>query len=44
MVATAVSTLKMSGAIAIIHGTALSGLNCSFESSLATSASGCMRP
>ena len=30
--------------MAIIHGTAVSGVEASFESSLSTSASGCIRP
>ena len=42
-VATAVST-EIIGASAIIHGTAVRGSECSFESSLTTSASGWSRP
>ena len=42
-VATAVIT-EITGAMAIIHGTAVAGVNCSLESSLSTSASGCIRP
>ena len=42
-VATAVK-IEITGAMAIIHGTAVSGDEDSFESSLNTSASGCMRP
>jgi hypothetical protein len=42
-VATAV-TIEITGAMAIIQGTAVSGVELSFESSLSTSASGCIRP
>ena len=42
-VATAVAT-EIAGAIAIIHGTAVAGVDCSLKTSLATSASGCARP
>ena len=42
-VATAV-TIEITGAMAIIHGTAVSGVEASFESSLSTSAIGCIRP
>ncbi len=42
-VATAVK-IEITGAMAIIHGTAVSGDEDSFESSLNTSASGCMSP
>src|SRR5215213_6154321 len=41
--ATAVNT-EIAGASAIIHGTAVVGVDCSFESSLSTSASGCIVP
>ena len=43
MVATAVTT-EITGAMAIIQGTAVAGVNASLESSLSTSAIGCMRP
>ena len=42
-VATAV-TIEITGAMAIIHGTAVSGVDASFESSFSTSAAGCRRP
>ena len=42
-VATAV-TIEITGAIAIIQGTAVSGVDGSFESSLSTSAAGWRRP
>ena len=42
-VATAVK-MEMAGASAIIQGTAVRGVDCSFESSLNTSASGWSRP
>ena len=42
-VATAVPTM-ITGASAIIHGTAVAGADCSFESSLSASASGCISP
>ncbi len=42
-VATAVVTM-ITGANAIIHGTAVSGCDCSFEISLSASASGCISP
>ena len=42
-VATAVNT-EIAGASAIIHGTAVVGVNCSFDISLNTSASGWSRP
>ena len=42
-VATAV-TIEITGAMAIIHGTAVSGVDCSLESSFSTSASGWSRP
>ncbi len=42
-VATAVVTM-ITGAIAIIHGTAVAGCDCSFDSSFRASASGCIRP
>ena len=42
-VATAVST-EIIGASAIIHGTAVRGSECSFESSFTTSASGWRMP
>ena len=43
MVATAVVT-EITGAMAIIHGTADAGVNASLESSLSTSAAGCIMP
>ena len=43
IVATAVVT-EITGAIAIIQGTAVAGVNCSFESSLSTSAIGWKTP
>jgi hypothetical protein len=42
-VATAV-TIEITGAMAIIHGTAVSGVEASLESSLSTSAAGWRRP
>ena len=41
--ATAVK-IEITGASAIIHGTAVVGVDCSFDSSFSTSASGCIRP
>jgi hypothetical protein len=36
--------IEITGAIAIIQGTAVSGVEASLESSLSTSASGCISP
>ena len=41
--ATAVTT-EITGAMAIIHGIPVSGVNASLESSLSTSAIGCIAP
>ena len=42
-VATA-ETMAITGAMAIIHGMAVDGVKASLDSSLNTSASGCIRP
>jgi hypothetical protein len=42
-VATAVA-IEITGAMAIIHGTAVAGVELSFERSLSTSATGCSVP